>query len=189
MDRLPAVAVAFLLSACDSSPPAETPTVSRTDAVAAAPKKEIAVGDFCEQQPKTAFAWPALDEATPTLSGFTWVNVWATWCAPCLEEMGMLREWDQAFDQQGTPVDLVFLSVDSRAEDIAKFKETHPDMPPTLRAKDAPRIQPWLARLGVDGDAALPIHLLVAKDGTLECVRAGMMGKQYFDLIKGMAAR
>jgi hypothetical protein len=62
-------------------------------------------------------------------------------------------------------------------------------MPPTLRAKDAPRIQPWLKQQGIDGDAALPIHLLVGKDGTLECVRAGMMGKQYFDLIKSLAAR
>jgi thiol-disulfide isomerase/thioredoxin len=157
--------------------------------VAAPPKREIGVGDFCEQQPKTPFQWPALDEAAPPVQRFTWVNVWATWCAPCLEEMPMLREWDQAFDRDGVPVDLVFLSVDAKAEDVAKFRETHPDTPPSLRAKDAPRIQPWLAGLGIDGDAALPIHLLVSKDGTLECVRAGMMGKQYFDLLKTMAAR
>jgi thiol-disulfide isomerase/thioredoxin len=187
MDRLPAV-VAFVLSACNSSQPSGT-TVARTDAVAAAPKKEIAVADFCEQQPRTPFTWPALDEPAPPIASFTWVNIWATWCQPCLEEMGMLREWDRAFDQQGTPVDLVFLSVDSRPEDIAKYREKHPDMPATLRAKDAPKIQPWLERLGIDGDAALPIHLLVNKDGTLECVRAGMMGKQYFDLIKSLAAR
>ena len=188
MDRLPAL-IAFVLSACSSSQPSATPTTQRTDAVVAAPKKEIGVGDFCEQQPRTPFAWPALDEPAPPLAGFTWVNVWATWCQPCLEEMGMLREWDQAFDQQGTPVDLVFLSVDSKPEDLTRFKETHPDMPATLRAKDAPKIQPWLKKIGVDGDAALPIHLLVSKDGTLECVRAGMMGKQYFDLIKSLATR
>jgi thiol-disulfide isomerase/thioredoxin len=138
MDRLPAL-IAFVLCACGSSQTPGPTTTQRTDAVVAPPKKEIGVADFCEQQPKTPFAWPELDEPAPALHGFTWVNVWATWCQPCLEEMGMLREWDQAFDQQGAPVDLVFLSVDSKPEDLTKFKETHPDMPPTLRGKGFPQ--------------------------------------------------
>ena len=70
MDRLPAL-IAFVVSACHSSQPSETTTAQRTDAVVAPPKKEIGVGDFCEQQPGTPFAWPALDEPAPALNGFT----------------------------------------------------------------------------------------------------------------------
>jgi thiol-disulfide isomerase/thioredoxin len=174
----------------ETHPPSTQPTpapTSRTDAVAAAPKKEIGVKDFCEAQPNTAFQYPELDGETPPVAGFTWVNVWATWCAPCLEEMPMLTEWEKSFQAQGAPVDLVFVSVDQKAEDLTKFKETHPNLPETLHAKSLKIVPAWLKSLGVDEDAALPIHMMVGKDGKLLCVRQGQMGQQYFDVIKGMA--
>ena len=29
--------------------------------------------------------------ASPSASAWTWLNLWATWCTPCVEEMDLLR--------------------------------------------------------------------------------------------------
>ena len=171
MDRLPALIL--LLAACSGSeptPPPERP--GRVDAVAAAPKKEVTVADFCEAQPNTPFQFPELTTAAPAVERFTWVNVWATWCAPCLEEMPMLGKWRDAFQREGTPFDLELWSVD---EDEAKLRErVQQGLPAPVTWVESPEaLSAYLGKIGLDPDAMLPVQMLVDPKDQLRCVRIG----------------
>jgi peroxiredoxin len=49
------------------------------------------------------------------------VNFWATWCAPCEEEMPAMARLYQALRDQG--FELLAISVDDTPEDVRRFKE------------------------------------------------------------------
>lgn len=192
MDRLPPViAMVALLAACDggeqtaSKPPPPAP--SRVDAVVAAPKKQVNTAEFCDSRPNKPFAMPALDGAAPTAgSGWRWVNVWATWCGPCVEEMPLIAGWETKLQGEGTNVDLQFMSVDASAEDVTKFKASHPTAPDGSRIQSLDLLSPWLKSVGLDDTAVLPLHLFVNPSGDLTCVRMGSVGDADYDTVKAV---
>jgi uncharacterized protein (TIGR03435 family) len=85
------------------------------------------------------------------------LELWATWCVPCVEALPHLNELAERFTDRG----VTFVSVtDQPREEIVRFLEKHP-------------IRGWiglhrgelpLARLGLRG---LPVTALVGKDGRL----------------------
>ncbi len=187
MDRLSLVA--FLLVACEggSKPTAPATAPSRVDAVTAAPKKEATTAEFCEARPNRTFAFPLLDSPAPgTGTGWRWVNVWATWCGPCIEEMPRISAWEQKLTADGAPVDLQFLSVDATAEDVTKFRETHPTTPESVRIQSLDLLAPWLESVGLDASAVLPLHLFVSPEGNLSCVRMGAVNDADYDVVKAV---
>lgn len=152
----------------------------------AAPDKQASADSFCEQRPNRPFAWPTLDEAPPALaSGWTWVNVWATWCGPCIEEMPQLTKWEAQLRGEGAPVKLQLMSVDATADDVTRFRGSHPDWPASVRIQSLDGLSPWLASIGLDDDAVLPLHLLVDPQGQVSCVR---MGGLHEDVLPGLRA-
>jgi len=56
------------------------------------------------------------------------VNLWATWCAPCVKEMPTLARLQQEY--AGKPVKVLAISLDKGADDIAKAKSFIADKPP-----------------------------------------------------------
>ena len=60
-------------------------------------------------------------EVTGTSAGvrgttWTWVNLWATWCAPCVEEMELLGRWRDGFSRDGMQVGFELISIDAPIE-------------------------------------------------------------------------
>ena len=53
------------------------------------------------------------------------LNFWATWCAPCLEEMPSLVELQRRMREQGKDVVVLAVSVDDDADDYHKFLKDH----------------------------------------------------------------
>lgn len=188
MDRLSLVVLLGLV-ACDGgdSKPAAPPR-SRVDVVTAAPKKEADPAQFCEERPNKPFAYPELDTPAPAGGRWRWVNVWATWCGPCVEEMPRLATWESKLVAEGTDVDVQFLSVDATAEEVTKFRASHPTTPEGVRMKDAANLSPWLASVGLDDTAVLPIHMFVDPQDQIRCVRMGAVGDADYDVIKKVLA-
>lgn len=67
------------------------------------------------------------DAATPLLNQFegksVLINIWASWCAPCIKEIPQLIK----IAAQDANIVLVLLSVDQKREDAIQFLETHKD--------------------------------------------------------------
>jgi thiol-disulfide isomerase/thioredoxin len=153
------------------------PAASRVEAVAAkAPPASAA--ELCDKvltrDAAPTFAFPStLDGTAPTGKGPRWVNVWATWCPPCVEELPILRRMEAKLAKQASPVKLTLLSVDTAAEAVTNFASAHPEVKGSLRLSDDKQLEPWLVSIGLDRGATLPVHVFVHGDGKIACVRTG----------------
>ncbi len=173
---------------CGTSEAPAEPARSRVEGVAAATVKPVDLDVWCDSRKTGADApnlrLPALDGAPlASATGWTWVNVWATWCAPCVEEMPMIRAWQGRLAKDGVDVNLQFLSVDAKAEDLASWKAQHPEAPPTMRAAVYADVKPWLQEMGSDG-GTVPVQILADPDGKVRCVRSGALEKDHYAAIR-----
>lgn len=134
---------------------------------------------------------PGAPEATPaseaTEAGWTWVNLWATWCAPCVEEMELLARWRDGLSRDGMQVRFELLSIDDgeRGEDLAAWRsKAVPGAIGWLRSEGD--LGPLLDALGVERGAMIPIHALVDASGWLRCVRVGAVHEQDYAAVKAV---
>lgn len=167
--------LSVLLPACESSKkPGEPGQVrERTNAVKSTTSTATLVDELCDEQPQTAFTPPKLSGGAtfPTVKGWHWINVWATWCEPCVEEMPRLAAWNDEWRKEGADLQLSFLSADTDPEAIAAFAATHPEAQGGLQLSDLDEAKAWLGRVGVD-NMSLPVHVFVDGAGKVQCVRA-----------------
>lgn len=201
VDRLhPIIASALtatLLGACDAlgggTSPAPPDTTSRVEAVAPKAAAADPLVGFCDVRAAAdqgkPFDFPPVESGAPSGSpsgSLLWLNLWATWCKPCVEEMPMIATWQKQFRAQGKAVDLRFVSVDEDAQTIAAFRGQHPSMPETLKLANAAALAPYIAELGLDSGAGLPIHVFVEKSGHVRCVRAGAITDAHQSIVSSM---
>lgn len=184
MDRLSTLIAAGLLvaSGCEDSGDAAPASGSRSrvNAVAAEPVEPADLDAFCESRPSSAEApklvWPALRQAPAAGKGKRrWINVWATWCRPCVEELPRLASWREPIGKR-VPYELMFLSADGDPEAVAAFAADHAEVAGSLEIADAEALAPWLASLGLGESAALPVHLFVDPQDRIRCVRTSGVG-------------
>lgn len=185
------LALATALSGCGGgggdAPPA--PVRSRVDAVAAAPDKDSKLDAFCEVRSPAGSArtltWPELEGEAPTTGdGWTWVSLWATWCGPCIEEVPLMRGWEERLAAEGSPVSVQHVSVDATADDLANYRGKHADAPTGPRVADQAAVTPWLTGLGLDEGAAIPIHLFVDPSQKIRCIRVGAVSAPDYSTVK-----
>jgi thiol-disulfide isomerase/thioredoxin len=180
------------LLACSGEPSAPAaPPPSRFDAIPAAPVKQTSVDEFCEvratAETAKTFTLPTLDGAPMAKgNGWTWVNVWATWCEPCVEEMPMLVQWQARLAKAGVDVTLQFLSVDAKAEDVTKWRGNHPTAPPSMRLGDLTQLGGWLTSVGLDASAVIPVHLFVDPEQRVRCVRMGSVSEPEYAAVESV---
>lgn len=161
---------------------AEKPT-SRYASVKRSSKAEAAAASFCDQTfADRSFVAPA-ERAVPGYTapagaegGWTWVNLWATWCGPCLEEMPLLERWHKALEADGVKLQLDLWSVDEEPEALSTHLAEN-RLPGRVRWLAEDRLPDFLESLGVDRGAAIPVHALVDPKGKLRCVRVGKVSE------------
>jgi len=191
MDRLSAVgcalcplAAAGWLAACDgqSEPAGGGRAVGRVDAVHG---KRVTLSELCDvaPQPPKELKWPALAHpASPQVgTQYRWVNVWATWCKPCVEELPLLSRSFAEWQKKQHPLTLTLLSVDADAAAAQSFIAARPELPKTLLLQDASAASSWLGELGLSSSSAIPVHLVLDAGDKLLCARAGGIGPQDLD--------
>lgn len=105
-------------------------------------------------------------------------NFWATWCAPCREEMPMLSRLREKYESKG--VEFIGISIDSAAK-ILEFSKTLPVSYPLLVA-DAGAID-LMRSLGNAG-GALPFTVVLDRAGAVAYRRLGALVEE--DLEKAL---
>jgi len=184
MDRLSALIAITLLLACESKK--EEPLPGRAD-VGKSAKKAVDTKAFCDVQfdagkgPKLTIPKLVGGELAASAPTWRWINIWATWCKPCTEEMPRLAKWRERL---GGKYELAFVSVDENEADLAAFRKEHPEIPASPRLADPAKQADWFVALGLDGGAPVPIHVFVDATGRVRCARAGGVREQDFAAIE-----
>lgn len=196
MDRLPPLipailaAVTIAATACRGEETAE-PLTRRVVAVAAKETRGTSLLEFCDvvsnTKPPQKLNLPLLDERGIRERGeFSWINIWATWCKPCIEEIPMLVEWKARLKADGQNVALNFISVDEDIDDLTSFEQSHPAFPHSLHLKQQESLESWIQELGLDKGAGLPVHIFANPENTIRCVRAGAIKKDHYEIVSGL---
>lgn len=185
---------ALALWACDEKP-AAGPAPARFAAVKKSTAQASATA-FCDKRfpasgaEARAYVAPATRPFGPAVkpaSGWTWVNVWATWCKPCVEEMGMLNRWREATERDGLDVSFTLLSIDETAAQAELEGWKKKNLPgPIQWIRSEADFGPFLDRLGVERDASIPIHALVDPSGQLRCVRVGAIHEENYGAVRAL---
>lgn len=127
--------------------------------------------DHLEAEGATAVA-----DRVPIGAGkWTWINLWAAWCAPCREEIPRLASFEKKLAAAGVPIRLAFVSLDDDERQARKFLGAQPAT--GLRAshwlQDGPARAAWLETAKLKADQALPVQLLIDPKGAIRCVIDG----------------
>ena len=186
------VVLYVVLSGCDEKPSGPPPprfasVKKSTQASAAAfcDKTYPASGDASKR-----FVPAALRPfgAGPTRAkGWTWLNVWATWCKPCVEEMGVLNRWREAFARDSVPLTFELLSIDDESAQPALEEWGAKNLPgPISWLRSEADLGPFLDGLGVERSSAIPIHVLIDPKGLVRCVRLGAIHEQNYGSVRDL---
>lgn len=170
---------------------APKPPTSRFEAVSAKAPAGDGLAGFCDVRAEPGqgkpFTLPALEGTAPPASDKPqWINLWATWCKPCVEEMPMIGSWQKQLAGENKPIVVGFVSVDEKAEQVETFRAQHPNLPPSARLQDPASLGPLVAALGLDSGAGLPIHVFVEPGNHVRCVRAGAITESHYAIVSGM---
>ena len=92
------------------------------------------------------------------------INFWATWCAPCVEELPNFEKLAAETSQQ--PVQLIMISLDFKRDIRTKLLDFVRDRPlelPVVALTDS-RYHEWIDRVDPEWTGAIPITLIYKGD-------------------------
>lgn len=125
----------------------------------------------------------------PSKNKWRWINVWATWCKPCIAELPLLERWPRMLRRAGVPIDLVMLSVDESETPLRSFHKDHPRLPRSVRLADPRELGPWLERQGLPAGTSIPIHIFVTPAGKVRCLRAAALAESDYPRVTAVLAQ
>jgi peroxiredoxin len=126
------------------------------------------------------FVFPGLDGKTVRLADYkgkvVFLNIWATWCPPCREEMPSMEKLYK--ELKGKDFEILAVSIDTAgAKDVAPFmKEFHLSFPVLL--------DPAGATKSLYGTTGVPESFIINKEGLIEQIIIGPMDWATPDVVR-----
>jgi thiol-disulfide isomerase/thioredoxin len=184
----------LVFAACDEKPTGPAPSrfasVKKTTQSATAFCDKSYPASGAGSKPFVAPNLRPFGAETPKSSkGWTWVNVWATWCKPCVEEMGVLNRWKEAIAREGLPLSFELLSIDEASAQPELEQWSAKNLPGPIKwIRSEADFGTFLDALAVERSAAIPIHVLVDPKGMVRCVRVGAIHEQNYGAVRDLIA-
>jgi thiol-disulfide isomerase/thioredoxin len=163
-----ALAAVTVLGACSADPNSVSEQAKSGD------RKGYVAGDGTVEQLPAAERGPALSLSGTTVDGGTWslpadgagkvvvVNVWGSWCPPCVGEMPTLQKVWAERQAAGAPVTFVGVAVKESPESSLAFLKTNHVTFPSI----SDRASAGAPMLALQGKApATPTTLVLDKQG------------------------
>jgi thiol-disulfide isomerase/thioredoxin len=97
------------------------------------------------------------------------VNFWATWCAPCREEIPLFVKLQREYGERG--LQFVGIAIDEPGKVQPFVRELGINYPIMVGGLDTAE---WSRRLG-NGAGALPYTLIIGRDGVVRATHLGAM--------------
>lgn len=171
---------AAVASAKPKSPPRALCAGQMSAPGRAAPKKPLSQA--------VASGEPPLPAALELGGGYTWVNFWAAWCAPCKEEIPRLFHFQQELAKVSAGFKLAFISIDDDERQLRGFLASQgaAGLRRSYWLKEGKEREDWLKAAGLEPDPELPFHLLFDAKGKLRCVVKGALEDQDLPALKAL---
>jgi thiol-disulfide isomerase/thioredoxin len=115
----------------------------------------------------SAIDGPALKKAIQDQKGkVVVVNVWATWCEPCVEEFPDLVKFHKAYRDKGVVVIAASADEPGDKAEVEKFvQQNGAEFPVYIRK--AGRVEKFIDPIAKNWSGAVPMTLIYGKDGKL----------------------
>lgn len=91
------------------------------------------------------------------------INFWATWCAPCVEEIPYFEDLGYRYQDQ---IEVILISLDEAQkidEAVQPFLEEN-QIKSTVLLLDDPYAAEWIPLVDEHWDGAIPVTMIVSKD-------------------------
>jgi thiol-disulfide isomerase/thioredoxin len=136
------------------------------------------------KKPLSRKAAPGAKSPSASLTGgaWTWVNLWAAWCAPCKEEMPRLHKFAARLAQTSKQLSLAFISLDDDERQLEQFlaAQSEDGVRATYWLREGHERDDWLVGAGLTRDPQLPIQMLIDPRGKVRCTVNGAVEDQDF---------
>jgi thiol-disulfide isomerase/thioredoxin len=154
--------VVYITMQASSNPP-NTGAGSGRQNTAAAHSVAAKLTHAADASPEPDYGFVGADGQPVKLADFKGkvvvMNIWATWCGPCVAEMPTLAKLQGSY--AGKPVEVVAISIDS-PDDTAKAKQFLAKHAPLKFYQDKAMKLPFVLKPAADGT---PITIIYGKDG------------------------
>lgn len=131
----------------------------------------------------------SLGDSIPVGNGkWTWISLWAAWCAPCKEEMPRLLKWQK---QLSTSLAVQFLSLDDDERQLLRFMESQPagGVRASFWLPEGNVRESWLGALRLKASPQLPVQILVNPQGRVHCIIEGAVEDGDFAQVSAIVAQ
>ena len=119
----------------------------------------------------------------PEKGSWHWVNLFASWCGPCKEEIPMLTRWEAALRPK---MNLTFLSLDDDERELRKFLSGGNGVRLARWHRSESERSEFLRALGLKTAPSLPLQILVDPEQRVRCIVDGAIEERDFERIRAL---